>query len=127
MPAALATDARNELATLLATVTGYKVHKVAPNAPIPPCLVIVPDTPWIVPERIGTVLNYRLRLKVLVVVDSRNNAAALVKMENAVEAVAVAIGDTFIIDQISPPQITDTGSSAVLVSEVSTTSHIIDA
>jgi hypothetical protein len=127
MPAALATDARDELATLLATVTGYKVHKVAPNAPIPPCLVIVPDTPWIVPERIGTVLNYRLRLKVLVVVDSRNNAAALVKMENAVEAVAVAIGDTFIIDQISPPQITDTGSSAVLVSEVSTTSHIIDA
>ena len=127
MPAALATDARNELATLLATVTGYKVHKVAPNAPIPPCLVIVPDTPWIVPERIGTVLNYRLRLKVLVVVDSRNNAAALVKMETAVEAVAVAIGDTFIIDQISPPQITDTGSSAVLVSEVSTTSHIIDA
>ena len=127
MPAALATDAREELATLLATVTGYKVHKVAPNAPIPPCLVIVPDTPWIVPERIGTVLNYRLRLKVLVVVDSRNNAAALVKMENAVEAVAVAIGDTFIIDQISPPQITDTGSSAVLVSEVSTTSHIIDA
>ena len=127
MPAALATDARDELATLLATDTGYKVHKVAPNAPIPPCLVIVPDTPWIVPERIGTVLNYRLRLKVLVVVDSRNNAAALVKMENAVEAVAVAIGDTFIIDQISPPQITDTGSSAVLVSEVSTTSHIIDA
>ena len=127
MPAALATDARDELANLLATVTGYKVHKVAPNAPIPPCLVIVPDTPWIVPERIGTVLNYRLRLKVLVVVDSRNNAAALVKMENAVEAVAVAIGDTFIIDQISPPQITDTGSSAVLVSEVSTTSHIIDA
>ena len=127
MPTALATDARDELATLLATVTGYKVHKVAPNAPIPPCLVIVPDTPWIVPERIGTVLNDRLRLKVLVVVDSRNNAAALVKMENAVEAVAVAIGDTFIIDQISPPQITDTGSSAVLVSEVSTTSHIIDA
>ena len=127
MPAALATDARDELATLLATVTGYKVHKVAPNAPIPPCLVIVPDTPWIVPERIGTVLNYRLRLKVLVVVDSRNNAAALVKLQNAVEAVAVAIGDTFIIDQISPPQITDTGSSAVLVSEVSTTSHIIDA
>ena len=127
MPAALATDARDELATLLATVTGYKVHKVAPNAPIPPCLVIVPDTPWIVPERIGTVLNYRLRLKVLVVVDSRNNAAALVKMENAVEAVAVAIGDTFIIDQISPPQITDTGATAVLVSEVSTTSHIIDA
>jgi hypothetical protein len=127
MQTALASDARDELATLLATVTGYKVHKVAPNAPIPPCLVIVPDTPWIVPERIGTVLNYRLRLKVLVVVDSRNNAAALVKMENAVEAVAVAIGDTFIIDQISPPQITDTGSSAVLVSEVSTTSHIIDA
>ena len=127
MPAALATDARDELATLLATVTGYKVHKVAPNAPIPPCLVIVPDTPWIVPERIGSVLNYRLRLKVLVVVDSRNNASGLKKLESAVEAVAVAVGDSFIIDQISPPQITDTGATAVLVSEVSTTSHIIDA
>lgn len=124
---ALATEARDELAGLLATVTGYKVHKVAPNAPIPPCLVIVPDTPWIVPERVGSILNYRLRLKVLVVVDSRNNSAALIKMEDAVEAVAVAVGDTFIVDQISPPQITDTGSSAVLVSEISTTAHIIDA
>ena len=127
MPNALSTDARLELAALLASVTGYKVHDVAPNVPIPPCLVIVPDTPWIVPERIGSVLNYRLRLKVLVVVDSRNNTAALKKMESAVEAVAVAIGDSFIIDQISPPQITDTGATAVLVSEVSTTSHIIDA
>lgn len=127
MPNALSTDARLELAGLLATVTGYKVQDVAPNVPIPPCLVIVPDTPWIVPERIGSVLNYRLRLKVLVVVDSRNNAAGLKKMESAVEAVVVAIGDTFIIDQISPPQITDTGATAVLVSEVSTTSHIIDA
>lgn len=123
---ALATGARDELAGLLATVTGYKVHKVAPNAPIPPCLVIVPDTPWIVPERVGSILNYRLRLKVLVVVDSRNNSAALIKMEDAVEAVAVAVGDAFIVDQISPPQITDTGSSAVLVSEISTTAHIID-
>lgn len=77
MPNALSTDARLELAGLLAAVTGYKVHDVAPNVPIPPCLVIVPDTPWIVPERIGSVLNYRLRLKVLVVVDSRNNAAGL--------------------------------------------------
>lgn len=127
MPNALSTDARLELAGLLATVTGYKVHAVAPNVPIPPCLVIVPDTPWIAPERIGSVLNYRLRLKVLVVVDSRNNDAALKKMESAVEAVAVAVGDSFIIDQISPPQITDTGATAVLVSEVSTTSHIIDA
>lgn len=126
MPNALSTDARLELAGLLAAVTGYKVHDVAPNVPIPPCLVIVPDTPWIVPERIGSVLNYRLRLKVLVVVDSRNNAAGL-KLESAVEAVAVAVGDSFIIDQISPPQITDTGATAVLVSEVSTTSHIIDA
>ena len=127
MPNALSTDARLELAALLASVTGYKVHDVAPNVPIPPCLVIVPDTPWIVPERIGSVLNYRLRLKVLVVVDSRNNAAGLKKLEEAVEAVAVAVGDSFIIDQISPPQITDTGATAVLVSEVSTTSHIIDA
>ena len=126
MPNALSTDARLELSGLLATIPGYKVHDVAPNVPIPPCLVIVPDTPWIVPERIGSVLNYRLRLKVLVVVDSRNNAAGLKKLESAVEAVAVAVGDSFIIDQISPPQITDTGATAVLVSEVSTTSHIID-
>lgn len=124
MPNALATDARLELAGLLATVAGYKVHSIAPPVPIPPCLVITPDTPWITPERIGSVLNYRLRMKVLVVVDSRNNAAALVKMEKAVEAVIDAIGGSFMIDQVAPPQITDTGSSAVLVSEVSTTSHI---
>lgn len=121
----LCTQARNELAGLLGTVTGFKVHAVAPAVPVPPCIVIVPDTPWIAPERSGSVLNYRLRLKVLVVVDARSNVQGLAKAEAAVERVLLAIGRKFIVDQVSPPGLTDVGAQgSVLVSEISTTAHI---
>lgn len=126
MPALpLATQARNELAALLGTVTGFKVHAVAPAVPIANCLVIVPDSPWITPERAGSVLNYRLRLKVLIVVDARVNVQGIAKAEAATEKVLIAIGRKFQVDQVSAPSLTDVGAQgSVLVTEVTTTSHI---
>lgn len=108
MPSPLSTQARQALATALASM-GVKVWAVAPNVPTPPCVVIKPDQPWIIPSRIGSNKNYTVRLGVLIVADGRTNEAALLKCEQLVDALADACPSGFVIEQIGPPQLTDLG------------------
>ena len=49
---ALTTESRGLLVTAL-TGHGFKVYGTAPAIPVTPSVVIVPDAPWITPERIG--------------------------------------------------------------------------
>lgn len=108
MTTPLATDARTTLATNLAAV-GVRVHAVAPNVPIPPCLVIKPGSPWIQPNRVGTNLNYTLRLDVLIVADGRTNDAALASCEELIDALVANVGTGFAVESVGPPQLTDLG------------------
>lgn len=124
MPSALSTQARQQLATNLAAV-GVKVWSVAPNVPIPPCLVIKPSTPWVIPRRIGSNLNYELRLDVLIVADGRTNDAALLKCETLVDALVANVGTGFNVEQVGPPQLTDLGGKgSALTVETTITAQI---
>lgn len=122
----IATQARAALATALGTaVSGYKVWPVAPAVPVAPCLVLVPDSPWQVPERLGSGTNVALRMKILVVVDARVNVNGLDKTEAAVDKILKALATTWSVDQVGPPQITDVGpQGAVLVTEILCTAHL---
>ena len=85
--------------------------------PFPPCLVIVPDLQWIVPNRIGNPQRYELRLKVLCV--ARDNDEGVAELEEAVEAVMGAIDDIALVTNVTPPATTDIGpQGSVLVAEV---------
>jgi hypothetical protein len=124
MPTPLATEARTTLATNLAGV-GVKVWSVAPNVPTPPCLVIKPDTVWIIPRRIGSNLNYEVRLNVLIVADGRTNAQALAKCEQLVDALLNNVGSGFTVEQIGPPQLTDLGGKgSALTVETTITAQV---
>lgn len=124
MPGPLSTQARAELVTLLES-TGRTVHPVAPPVPIPPCLVVVPDTPWMIPNRLGSALNYELRYRVLVVSDARVNASAMADAEAAVEDVLDALTGKFAVTQVGPPQLTDTGAQGVVqTTEISLTAQV---
>jgi hypothetical protein len=108
MPTPLSTDARTTLAQNLEQV-GVKVWSVAPSVPTPPCIVLKPDTVWIIPRRIGSNLNYEVRFSVLIVADGRTNAQALAKCEELVEKVLTYAGDGFLVEQVGPPLLTDLG------------------
>ena len=55
---ALTTEARAILITAFSGL-GYRIYDTVPGTPITPSVVIVPDSPWIVPSRLGSTLNYR--------------------------------------------------------------------
>jgi hypothetical protein len=116
-PAPVTTTQREALATALATATSRTVHAVAPKVPIPPCLVIVADDPWLIPNRLGNPLRFEYRLKILAV--ERDNIEGLEALEETVEAVLTGLPGNASIAVVTPPMSTDIGAQGtVLVSEI---------
>lgn len=113
---ALATTTREAIGTALAT-SGRTVYTIAPKVPMPPCLVVIPDQSWIIPNRVGDFRRYELRLKVLCV--ARDNDEGIAELEDAVEDVMYAVRSTALVTNVTPPASTDIGAQgSVLVSEV---------
>jgi hypothetical protein len=118
---ALSTEAREELVTAF-TGQGLKVYTTVPAVPKPPCIVVIPDSPWIQPTRLGSNLNYRVRWKVLVVISPRNNEAATLDIEDAVDLILGLIPSGYVAELVSPPQLADTGAQgSVYTTEISVT------
>lgn len=121
---ALTTEARQTLVAAFAP-TGIKVYDTVPAVPAPPCIVIVPDTPWLLPERLGSNLNYRARWRVLVVISPRNNAQAVLDIENAVDDCLGLIPTGFNVDLVNPPSLSDTGAQGTVYTvELAVSAHM---
>ena len=110
---ALTTEARLQLTAAFAGL-GYTVYEVVPAVPKPPCIVVVPDSPWVRVDRIGSPLSYEVRWRVMAVISPRQNAAAQLDTENAVDAILGAIPAGYSVDSVGPPQLTDVGAQGVV-------------
>ena len=111
---ALTTEARTTLTTAL-EATGLRVYTTVPSVPKPPAIVVVPDTPWVRPNRVGSNLNYEVRWRILVVIQPRQNAAEVLDTENAVDAVLAAIPAPYLVESVGAPQYQDVGAQGVVV------------
>lgn len=121
---ALTTEAREALVTAFAA-QGLRVYDTVPAVPTPPCIVIVPDSPWLLPERIGSALNYRARWRILVVISPRNNAQAVLDIEDAVDTLLGLIPSGFNVDLVNPPSLSDTGAQGtVYTTEIAVSAHM---
>lgn len=111
---ALSTEAR-ELLINAFTNSGLKVYDTVPNIPTPPAIVIIPDSPWILPTRLGSNLNYECRWKILIVIKKRQNAAETLDSENAVDNILNLIPNTFQVVNVNAPQLNDLGTQGIAV------------
>lgn len=121
---ALTTEARSDLITAFSGL-GFKVYSVAPPVPKAPSIVIVPDSPWVRPDRVGSNLNYEVRWRVLAVISPRNNEVSQLDSENAVDAILAAMPAGYLVTQVGPPSITDTGAQgSVITIEIAVSAHM---
>lgn len=111
---ALTTEARTALTTALSGL-GFTVYDVAPPAPKPPAIVVIPDSPWVRPDRIGSALNYEVRWRVLAVISPRNNSAAQRDTEDAVDAILAALPAGYAVELVGAPQLTDVGAQGTVI------------
>jgi hypothetical protein len=121
---ALSTEARELLITAF-TSSGYKVYDTVPNIPTPPAIVIVPDSPWILPGRLGSNLNYECRWRILIVIKKRQNAAETLDTENAVDTILNLIPISYQVTAVNAPQLNDIGAQGtVITTEIDVSIHM---
>jgi hypothetical protein len=121
---ALSTEAR-ELLIDAFTSSGYKVYDTVPNIPTPPAIVIVPDSPWILPGRLGSNLNYECRWRILIVIKKRQNAAETLDTENAVDTILNLIPTSYQVTAVNAPQLNDIGAQGtVITTEIDVSIHM---
>ena len=109
--AATMTEARVEVATAL-HAADLIAFAQAPATIIPPCVVIEPDSPWLIPG-MGERFGGRMRLKVTAYAVAIDNAAALASLEALVERTVKAIPAGVAIESVGVPSEADTGAQGV--------------
>ena len=110
---ALTTEARLAI-TSAVTGLGYKVYTSTPPVPIPPSIVIMADSPWVIPERLGR-LSYRTQWRLMVVVNPRKNSAAQLDAEDAIDTILGALMNYAAVTSIGPPTLMDVGTQGSII------------
>ena len=120
MPAStISGDVRAAIKTALAG-TAASVYDYVPESPIVPCIVVVPDSPYMELETIGR-SNVRVKLNYTVTacVAYISNPASLDNLEKLVISILGALtASKYELSTVDRPSVTQVGSSNMLVADI---------
>jgi hypothetical protein len=120
MPAStISGDVRAAIKTALAG-TAASVYDYVPESPIVPCIVVVPDSPYMELETIGR-SNVRVKLNYTVTacVAYLSNPASLDNLEKLIISILGALtASKYELSTVDRPSVTQVGSSNMLVADI---------
>jgi len=118
MPSSIQDNVRGVLATALSGVAA-SVYNHVPEAPIPPAVVIVPDSPYLDMEVINSsTFKCKVNLVISCIVAYNSNPGSLDNLEKLIISAIQAIPSGWIVEQADQPRVTEIGASAMLVSDI---------
>jgi hypothetical protein len=109
------TTSRHELAAYYSSA-GITTYPSAPATLVTPCVVILPDSPWIEPNRVGDKIRARMSFTVTAYASAIDNELSLAGVEALVEAIIRATPHGLLITSVGRPVETDQGSQGVTLS-----------
>jgi len=114
----IAVDIRGVLKTAISSVAVNPYDSV-PEAPQVPFAAIVPNTPYLEPNLIGTSTRVKINLVITVGVAMYNNAASLDNIEKLVMSILAVIPQGYTVGSVSNPiPMTLASGSEVLACEI---------
>lgn len=118
-------SARTEREALTAALrrAGIVVYTEAPESPTPPCVVLVPDDPYIEPTTIGSRLEARVRLRLTAVAPSLDNHGSLDTLEQLLVTVWSALPQGVEVGHASRPGLTLVGPVELLTASFDVQLH----
>jgi len=122
MPTSIQADVRAPLATALATVTA-SVYESVPEAVIPPCAIIIPDSPYLETQLLGSAVRVKVNFTVSAAVAYNNNAGALDNLEKLAIQILGAIPSNYTVGDVSRPSITTLGASNLLIVDINVSTY----
>jgi hypothetical protein len=105
---------------------GLPAFPYLPETVSPPCVIVLPDDPYVTPNRIGPgVLRYQAQYVVACVVQATDNETAVTNCEHLIDAVLFALPDGISASRVSRPSLDSLGAQgAIYVAEVTCTAQL---
>jgi hypothetical protein len=113
----IAVNVRGALKTAIAGVAANTYDSV-PEAPIVPFAAVVPSTPYLEANLIGTSTRVKVNLVITVGVAMYSNASALDNIEKLILSILAVIPSGYTVGSVSNPVPMTIGASEILMSEI---------
>jgi hypothetical protein len=113
----IAVNVRGALKTAIAGVAANTYDSV-PEAPIVPFAAVVPSTPYLEANLIGTSTRVKVNLVLTVGVAMYSNASALDNIEKLILSILAVIPSGYTVGSVSNPVPMSIGASEILMSEI---------
>jgi len=118
MPSTILSSIRTPLATALAGVAG-NVYAFVPESPIPPCVVVVPDSPYLEFDLINkSVIKCKINMTITVAVAYNSNPASLDNIEQLIMSVLAVIPNGYEVSSVERPTVSQVGASTLLIADI---------
>lgn len=113
----IAVNVRGALKTAIAGVAA-NTYDAVPEAPIVPFATIVPNTPYLEANLIGSSTRVKVNLVITIGVAMYSNASALDNIEKLIMSILAVIPSGYTVGSVSNPVPMSIGASEILMSEI---------
>ena len=118
MTASSIADTRASLANSFSALAA-NVYPSVPESPIPPAIVVVPNSPYMEVTQIGkTTTRVQLNFAITAIVASNSNAGSLDNLEKLIMGILAALPAGYVVGQIEKPTVLEIGASPMLVADI---------
>ena len=113
----IAVNVRGAIKTAIAGVAANTYDSV-PESPIVPFAAVVPNTPYLEANLIGTSTRVKVNLVITIGVAMYSNASALDNIEKLIMSILAVIPSGYTVGSVSNPVPMKIGASEILMSEI---------
>jgi hypothetical protein len=123
MTASTIADTRAALANSFSALAA-NVYASVPESPIPPAIVVVPDSPYMEVVLIGkTQTKVKLNFAITAIVSSNSNAGSLDNLEKLIIGILAAMPAGYVVDNVEKPTVLEVGQSPMLVADINVSTY----
>jgi len=123
MPASTVSGTRSTLATAL-TTTLATVYASVPEAPIPPAIVIVPNSPYMETTLINdSTIKVKINFAISAIVANNSNAGALENLEALIMVILANIPAGYVVGDVEKPTVLIVGVTSMLAADINVSTY----
>jgi hypothetical protein len=123
MPANAVSETRAALANAFSALSA-NVYPSVPESPIPPAIVVVPDSPYMEIVLIGKAkTQVKLNFAITAIVASNSNAGSLDNLEKLIMGILAAMPAGYVVGVVEKPTVLEVGASPMLVADINVSTY----
>jgi hypothetical protein len=101
---------------------GYRAYEAPLATVVPPAVVIVPDSPYLIANTLASGgISWQANYELVVAVASLDNRASLDQLEQIIVKVCASLGPGVAFSEVQQPTIEEVGPSSLLTARISVT------